>query len=424
MSTQEPLTIGLVSPSVGDKWLGGVYFLAHVVRAMSFGEGEPRVVFRELSWGAKDSTDPFAELRDALGEPVVVRLPASPLGRLARGVRRRLSSRRDPSSADLFRQAGIDVCFPIDPCENSGVPLIYWIPDLMFRRMPELYPGALLKRIEEQTVRSLRAARSVLVCSEASMQDVSAFYPEYVRKCRVVFLRSAPTPSWFASDPETTARRYGLPSHFLMISNQVVEHKNHATVVEAVRLLRGDGVNATIVCTGRLDEFRNEAYPSQLRKRVEDAGLSSHFLFLGAVPRTDQMALLRRAAAVIQPSLFEGWGAGIADSMALGKEIIASDIPVHREHGAASIRYVAPLDAKAWASEIERVVSTIRPGPDVRREAEALAANDVRLHSAGNELVTFFRECIRSPRWACQEDAPPTQDGRRGRTGSVPGGRD
>ncbi len=43
------------------------------------------------------------------------------------------------------------------------------------------------------------------------------------------------------------------------------------------------------------------------------------------------LVLLAHAVAVINPSRFEGWSSSVEEAKALGKPLIVSDIPVHRE---------------------------------------------------------------------------------------------
>ena len=48
---------------------------------------------------------------------------------------------------------------------------------------------------------------------------------------------------------------------------------------------------------------------------------------------------MRKAMAVIQPSLFEGWSTVVEDARALGKPMILSDFPVQIEQDPPSSDY-------------------------------------------------------------------------------------
>jgi len=64
-------------------------------------------------------------------------------------------------------------------------------------------------------------------------------------------------------------------------------------------------------------------------------------------------ALLRGATALLAPSLIEGFGIPVAEALALGVPVIASDIAAHREVGGGSAEYLDPLDGRAWFQALQ-----------------------------------------------------------------------
>jgi glycosyltransferase involved in cell wall biosynthesis len=60
-------------------------------------------------------------------------------------------------------------------------------------------------------------------------------------------------------------------------------------------------------------------------------------------------AVYRRAAAVVMPSEREGFGLPLIEALACGTPVVASDLPVLREVGGASVEYRAVDDHDAWA---------------------------------------------------------------------------
>ena len=49
------------------------------------------------------------------------------------------------------------------------------------------------------------------------------------------------------------------------------------------------------------------------------------------ISREDQLGLMRDSLAVVQPSLFEGWGTVVEDAKTLGVQVLCSDIEIHHE---------------------------------------------------------------------------------------------
>jgi glycosyltransferase involved in cell wall biosynthesis len=59
-------------------------------------------------------------------------------------------------------------------------------------------------------------------------------------------------------------------------------------------------------------------------------------------------ALYRRAAVTLLPSDREGFGLPVAEAMACGTSMIASDLPVLRETGGDAAVYCRPGDLQVW----------------------------------------------------------------------------
>lgn len=73
---------------------------------------------------------------------------------------------------------------------------------------------------------------------------------------------------------------------------------------------------------------------------------------------TDLARLIAGASALLSPSFKEGFNLPVAEALAMGVPVIASDIPVHREL-APSAHLIDPLDGPAWLAAIEG--ATARP---------------------------------------------------------------
>ncbi len=80
---------------------------------------------------------------------------------------------------------------------------------------------------------------------------------------------------------------------------------------------------------------------------------------------------MRRAAAIIQPSYFEGWSMLVEDCRALGKQIILSDIPIHREQSPPDATFFNPNDIQQLSTILADRWPQLRPGPDRLKENSA-----------------------------------------------------
>lgn len=260
---------------------------------------------------------------------------------------------------------------------------MHWIPDLQHRILPNNF--GLIERIRRDRgyKRLARAASLVVVSSDVTRQDAAHAYPAAAPKLRVLHFASVRV-----EPPATIApvlKHYRLPQRFLLLPNQFWAHKNHATAFAALGTLP-----LPLVCTGPTEDHRRPEFARRLLAEVRRRGEADRLRVLGVVPRSDYLALVRGAAAVVQPSLFEGWSSVVEDARAYGRPIALSDIPVHREQDPPLGVFFAPRDPAALAAAV--VAAIADPG---LADAEAAARQEERVATYVKRFVDLATESVR-----------------------------
>ncbi len=383
--------VGLVSVDPGGVWIGGRYYLHHLIRAVASLTPRP-VELYDIYWQAAPENDPFEEVRPLLDGRRVLRMPQTPASRLRRKARRLVT--RNRTASDLFDAAGIDVVYPVPLIENQGTPLVYWLSDLQFRHMPELFPRDLLESMNRETIARSEQASRIVVSSGCAKNDVAHFLPRFSPKVDVVRFCSVPDEEWSRLDPVAFCASRGLPERFFALSNQFTTHKNQMLVVEALRILRDRGVRATVVSTGSAYDFRSEGrrpYYDVVMERVRELGLESQFLPMGLIPRSEQIAILRRSVAMLQPSRFEGWSTVVEDAKTLGKPILASDIGVHVEQLGPQHRFYGGTDEPERWADLMTELAALPPGPNPAEETAGLQRLEVARRACGQAFTAAVR---------------------------------
>ncbi|HEX3069341.1 MAG TPA: glycosyltransferase family 1 protein [Thermoanaerobaculia bacterium] len=384
------LTAGLVSVDPGRKWIGGRYYLQHLVRAVASLPQPERIGLADVWWQQREADDPFAEVRELLAESVVIAPPVTFAARARRKARRLVHGWRD--ARDLFLDAGVGVLFPIAPCANPGIPLVFWMPDFQPWRMAELFSSELRTWYERHYITNGQIAARIVVSSNDGLRDLETYLPQFREKARVLHFCSIPTDEWWQRDPAGVAGAYGLPEKFFLLANQFSHHKNHPVVFEAVRRLRARGVPAVVACTGSTFGFRGNDYLESIEAFLREHDLTGAVRILDLIPRADQVALMRRAIAILQPSQFEGWSTVVEDAKTLGKPILVSDLPVHREQAPPNGVFLPAGDAEAWAEAMEKAWNVRPPGPQEDEEAAGASAVSEAQIETGRTFVSIVRE--------------------------------
>jgi glycosyltransferase involved in cell wall biosynthesis len=81
---------------------------------------------------------------------------------------------------------------------------------------------------------------------------------------------------------------------------------------------------------------------------VDELQLRDSIVVLPFLQRRVLAAVYRRAALVLLPSEREGFGLPVAEAMACGTPVVASDLPALREVGGDSAVYCSSADAENW----------------------------------------------------------------------------
>lgn len=130
----------------------------------------------------------------------------------------------------------------------------------------------------------------------------------------------------------------------------------------------GKNPRARLVVVGRRG-WENENILELLDR---SKGLAPSLIEVASLGDAGMVALLKGAAALLAPSFVEGYGLPIAEALALGTPVIASDTDAHREAGGVFAEYLDPLDAHGWMQAFD---DYLHPGSARRRERLMMMRN-------------------------------------------------
>ncbi len=376
----------------GRNWIAGRIYVYNLVSALNLLPNEERIPFY-LVLPHTSEPEGLTELGISNFVPryFAFRATDSFFTKL-RGAPESLIHGEWPRSLErVVTQAKATVVFPSLPSlgKEFPVPWIGWIPDFQHKRLPQFFSAHELRSRDERFREVLDDAYHVVVSSQDARHDLMRWFPTAPTRVSVLSFVSVSADEWYEEDPARVAAQFQLPEKFLIFPSQFWIHKNHRVVFDAIRILRLKGfTDIHLVSTGYTNDYRHPDYFWSLQKLLEQRDLNSHIRILGLLPRKIQIHLLRRAVAVIQPSLFEGWSALVEDARTLGKRIYVSDIPVHREQEPSDAVFFHPERADDLAELVAKDWPDLKPGPDLIKESEARSQQHGRALSFAR---TFLR---------------------------------
>ncbi|MBT9292085.1 glycosyltransferase family 4 protein [Prosthecodimorpha staleyi] len=211
-------------------------------------------------------------------------------------------------------------------------------------------------------------ADRVLVNSAFTADRLQAF----AATCGKVDLPVTVAPLGIDRPPPADAAPFPAARPYFVTVGTIEARKNHLLLLNIWRRLAETlGPDAPrLVVIGRRG-WEIEAVIDMLERSppLEDTVLET-----GPVGDCLLARLMAGARALLMPSFTEGFGLPVAEALAAGVPVIASDIPAHREIAGTVPELLDPLDGPAWI----RAVTDYAADPSDRRAAQTARMADYR----------------------------------------------
>ena len=131
----------------------------------------------------------------------------------------------------------------------------------------------------------------------------------------------------------------------------------------------------------------DEKFSNLIIETISKFKINDQIFILDIIPKENQFLLLRKCIAIIQPSLFEGWSTIVEESRSIGKNIILSDLEVHKEQNYCNSIFFKKNSYKDLAEKIFESFNHLVPGPDLIREEIFAKENKILMREFANKFI-------------------------------------
>ena len=234
---------------------------------------------------------------------------------------------------------------------------LVWIPDFQEKYLPSLFSQKDLffrKKMQECYVNN---NVPIVFSSKDSENDFKKFYPKANNKTFVLQF-AVFHPDFSEVSINVLRAKYNILGDYFFCANQFWKHKNHLFLFKAYKQYLDQGGRKLLVCSGALSDFRNKSYNNEIKQFIYDNRLENKIKILGFIDRLEQLCLMNKSYAIIQPSLFEGWSTVVEDAKKLNKFIFLSNLRVHIEQNPVNVCYFDPYDITDIVSKLLNVKPT------------------------------------------------------------------
>lgn len=355
-------------------WMGGVSYFSNLINALDLYCSEtiaPVLILRPFE--KNNITDELSTVKQII-------LPRDDITK---------TEARAALINEYARSHSIDLISHSPPLNDLvDIPTLGWIPDFQHLRLSNMFSQEEVSERNANFKDTIRYSTRVILSSEAAKQDLLNFMAPIKKPIDILRFRSNIFLQTPAPWPEVSAK-YQIEGPYLFLPNQFWQHKNHEDVFRAVDNLNRRGLKVMIFCSGDKTDYRNPRHHSTLLNFIKTRNLGANIRILGRVPRGEFVALMRKALAVIQPSSFEGWSTTVEEARALGKTLILSDIPVHREQNPANALWFALGDYERLAGLIQDLWLAVHhtSSETVTSDSSSVAAIEYHNYAKAYELI-------------------------------------
>lgn len=236
----------------------------------------------------------------------------------------------------------------------SPVPTVLTIHDVSYERHPQWYPYRRDWMRRAFYRRSAHAASHILTVSAFSASEISAAY--HIPPERITVAPLGVDEAFAPGDANLPGELpAGVSTPYLLHVGDLHERRNLAMLVEVVLAARrhfGTAPALSLVLVGM-----DRGVGANLRALATQAEAADAVIQLGTVSENQLRMLYRGATAFVYPSLYEGFGLPLAEAMASGIPVIASNTASIPEVLGEAGLLLDPLDQAGWTHAIVDVVN-------------------------------------------------------------------
>ena len=247
---------------------------------------------------------------------------------------------------------------------------VFFIHDLLPLEAPEYFRPAEYARHQRRVATVARIGAAVIVSTQIVKNALHQRLASLGDRAIPIHVAPLPVAPVFAQH-EAHDDELASHSYFLMCGT-LEPRKNHLMILNVWRELVGrHGETAPKLVLVGARGWENENILDLLERCRP---LRGHVLEVAGLTTPAFKRLLKGARALLMPSFAEGYGLPIAEALAVGAPVVASDIPVFREIAGERFLPLSAIDGEGWLRAIA-ALATEKPPQSPTGDADHYATD-------------------------------------------------
>jgi len=239
--------------------------------------------------------------------------------------------------------------------------MVVTVHDMLFKSKPIMLSGIIARTyFTIINNRAINQASQIITVSDFTHQELLKTYPKLEHITATIHNGIAPVFSKIDNDKKSSDihKVLGIQNEYIIAVGSLKTHKNFNRLVRAYARLKEhirNKLSLVIVTSGNL---RNP--DTSLHEVIQELDLGNQVIITSDLSDIDLAHAYSKARAFISVSIYEGFGLPVAEAMACGTAIIASDIQVFHEVAEDAAVFVDPKNEQAITSVLEEIATDIK----------------------------------------------------------------
>lgn len=217
---------------------------------------------------------------------------------------------------------------------SNNIKSAVTVHDLIFLRFPEFYNWFDRKIYSFKFKKACQQADVVIAISEQTKRDIIEFFNIKSSKIQVLYQGCSNVfkQTFSENQKNDVATKYNLPRKFILNVGTIEERKNIFEVVKAIH-----NTSIKLVIVGKKTKYSNK-----VEAFIKENSMTLQVQFLSGLSLEELAITYQLATLFIYPSLYEGFGIPVIESLYSKTPVITSNLSCLPEAGGPTSMYIDP----------------------------------------------------------------------------------
>ncbi len=287
----------------------------------------------------------------------------------------------------ILKKKGVDIV--VEPAHFGPFNLpkrikrITVIHDMTVFLYPELhvFSSAYLQR--KLLPRILKKSNHIVTNSESTSRDVIKFFPFVKNKITSILLGK--DESFKPQKSSEILKTYNIRQPYILFVGTLEPRKNVSTLIKAFDKFKKDTEKAhQLVLIGKKGWKSKEIF-----RVINNSPYNNEIVSVGYAPKNELPVFYSEAEIFVYPSIYEGFGLPVLESMACGTPVITSEVSGMPEVGGSAVQYVNPNNV----SDLAQLITKLCSESEIRKKYGQMGISQAAKFSwekTAKEYITLF----------------------------------